>query len=45
MAHSDVNKDGNIDEDEFVNFVLERQQKVGQGDWKKLSHVRILPFR
>eukprot|EP00027_Filamoeba_sp_ATCC50430_P008181 CAMPEP_0168556020 /NCGR_PEP_ID=MMETSP0413-20121227/8655_1 /TAXON_ID=136452 /ORGANISM="Filamoeba nolandi, Strain NC-AS-23-1" /LENGTH=680 /DNA_ID=CAMNT_0008586929 /DNA_START=1 /DNA_END=2039 /DNA_ORIENTATION=+ len=45
MASSDTNQDGKIDEDEFVSFVLERQQKVETGDWKKLTHVRIIPFR
>jgi len=42
---SDVDKDGRINEEEFIKFALETQQQGGTGDWKKLSHAKILPFR
>jgi len=45
MALSDVNKDGKIDEEEFTKFAQGKQYQGGMKDWKKLSHVKILPFR
>ena len=42
---SDKNSDNKIDEEEFIAFALTRQQQGGSGDWKKLSNVKILPFR
>lgn len=33
---SDVNGDGEIDEEEFVKFVLIQQHQSGIGDWKRV---------
>eukprot|EP01114_Cavostelium_apophysatum_P017856 TRINITY_DN5395_c0_g1_i5.p1 TRINITY_DN5395_c0_g1~~TRINITY_DN5395_c0_g1_i5.p1 ORF type:complete len:672 (+),score=187.68 TRINITY_DN5395_c0_g1_i5:118-2133(+) len=45
IVSSDVNADGKVNEEEFVRFVLVTQQQISAGDWKKLSHAKILPFR
>jgi len=45
IAESDSNKDGTVDQKEFIEFALRIQQQGGTGDWKKLSHAKILPFR
>ncbi|PRP75039.1 pyridine nucleotide-disulfide oxidoreductase family protein [Planoprotostelium fungivorum] len=45
MAVMDTNKDRKIDESEFLTFVLEKQHQGNIGDWKKLTHSKIHPFR
>lgn len=45
MQLCDVNNDGKIEEEEFVEVVLEAQKKGGQGDWKEWTRSQILPFR
>jgi hypothetical protein len=42
---TDLNKDGLIDLEEFTLFALQTQQQGGTGDWKKLSHSAVFPFR
>jgi NADH dehydrogenase FAD-containing subunit len=42
---ADTNGDGKVDEAEFIKFALEHQQQASLGDWKKLTHSKILPFR
>lgn len=42
IAVSDKDKSGTVDEEEFVQFVLVHQQQGGTGDWKKLSHHKVV---
>jgi len=42
---SDANHDNKLDEAEFMSLVLDKQQQGKMGDWKKMSHSRISPFR